>query len=535
MLYLAEAKKQTKNFLGGYKTELKLLACQHSDQTWSALPSEEAFQTEDMGEAKDGTLWILNLSNNRSLQGAPEVAAPELVRQLQKLSRLSEKLKDQQSEIERWRESLTFQFQELNKREMDIEAKESDIEERESILSQVEQQKYEVDQAWQRLEQEREQLSHLQQQFGVLLENSPENNEVLQGLLQRLGAYPDAIPSLVEVIAEARKTSAQQQATFNQHWLVVTEAQQNLAKRQEAIAQKEELLMLHRQDLDNIYSELSKAKVHLSLEQQGISHRQQQLAQLNAEISAAEALQTNLYRLATGAMTVDKEDKIDLQHLEQLPLGELEAIVKELQADMQKLARFVNDQEEELTLQCEAVDELQTKLSEADEYSRLTLEEELNEEQERKRMLDETLIGQRRNLKERQEILLQHLKILRRRQGVIEIDDSIPNIDLDPVIQQLEVRKHKLQQERNHLEQDVQNTRQGLQQIEVMIQQLDQQHQVKRDSFKKEEEALQSLRQDIITLDLKSHLLKSMLQPLQDQLDLIKPRLEEIQALLFGD
>jgi len=69
----------------------------------------------------------------------------------------------------------------------------------------------------------------------------------------------------------------------------------------------------------------------------------------------------------------------------------------------------------------------------------------------------------------------------------------------------------------------------------VMIQQLDQQHQVKRDSFKKEEEALQSLRQDIITLDLKSHLLKSMLQPLQDQLDLIKPRLEEIQALLFGD
>lgn len=534
MLYLAEAKKQTKNFLGGYKTELKLLACQHSDQTWSALPSEEAFQTEDMGEAKDGTLWILNLSNNRSLQGAPEVAAPELVRQLQKLSRLSEKLKDQQSEIERWRESLTFQFQELNKREMDIEAKESDIEERESILSQVEQQKYEVDQAWQRLEQEREQLSHLQQQFGVLLENSPENNEVLQGLLQRLGAYPDAIPSLVEVIAEARKTSAQQQATFNQHWLVVTEAQQNLAKRQEAIAQKEELLMLHRQDLDNIYSELSKAKVQLSLEQQGISHRQQQLAQLNAEISAAEALQTNLYRLATGAMTVDKEDKIDLQHLEQLPLGELEEIVKELQADMQKLARFVNDQEEELTLQCEAVDELQTKLSEADEYSRLTLEEELNEEQERKRMLDETLIGQRRNLKERQEILLQHLKILRRRQGVIEIDDSIPNIDLDPVIQQLEVRKHKLQQERNHLEQDVQNTRQGLQQIEVMIQQLDQQHQVKRDSFKKEEEALQSLRQDIITLDLKSHLLKSMLQPLQDQLDLIKPRLEEIQALLFG-
>ena len=535
MLYLAETKKQNKNFLGGYKTELKLLACQHSDQTWSALPSEEAFLTEEMGEAKDGTLWILNLSNNRSLQGSPEIAAPELVRQLQKLSRLSEKLKDQQSEIERWRESLTFQFQELNKREMDIEAKESDIEDRESTLSQVEQQKYEVDQAWQRLEQEREQLSGLQQQFGVLLENTPENREVLQGLLQRLGAYPEAIPSLVEVIANARKTADQQQATFNQHWLLVTEAQQNLAKQQGAIAQKEELLTLHSQELDTIYSELSKAKTQLSLEQQGVSYRQQQLTQINAEISTAEALQTTLYRLATGAMTVDKDHHIDVQHLEQLPLGELEEMVKELQADMQKLARFVNDQEEELTLQCDEVDELKVKLAEADEYGRLTLEEELSEEQERKRMLDETLIGQRRNLKERQEVLLQHLKILRRRQGVVEIDDSIPNINLDPVIQQLEIRKHKLQEERNHLERDIQNTRQGLQQIEVMVQELDQQHQVKKDVFEREDREVQSLRQEIVTLDLKSKLLKSALQPLQDQLDLIKPRLEEIQSLLFGD
>lgn len=535
MLYLAETKKQTKNFLGGYKTELRLLACQHSDQTWSALPNEESYQTEDMGEAKEGTLWILNLSNNRSLQGSPEVAAPELVRQLQKLSRLSEKLKDQQSDIERWRESLTFQFQELNKREMDIEAKESDIEERESVLSQVEQQKYEVDQAWQRLEQEREQLSSLQQQFGVLLENSAENRDVLQGLLQRLGAYPEAIPSLIQVIGNARQSADQQQEAFNQQWQIVTDAQQHLKKQKEAIAKKQELLALHRQDLDSIQSELSKAKVQLSLEQQGIEFRQQQLARLNAETSAAEALQTTLYRLATGAMTVDKEYQIDLQHLEQLPLGELEEIVKALQADMQKLARFVNDQEEELTLQCEAVDELQTQLADADELSRLGLEEELSEEQERKRMLDETLIGQRRNLKERQEILLQHLKILRRRQGVVEIDESIPNIDLDPVIQQLEVRKQKLQEERRHLEQNLQNTRQGLEQIEVMIQQLDHQFQIKRDSVGKEEEEIRVSRQEVLALDLKSNLLQSALQPLQDQLDYLKPRLEEIQALLFGD
>lgn len=535
MLYLAETKKQTKNFLGGYKTELKLLACQHSDQTWSALPNEENFQTEEMGDAREGTLWILNLSNNRSLQGSPEVAAPELVRQLQKLSRLSEKLKEQQGEIERWRESLTFQFQELSQREMDIEAKESDIEERASQLSQIEQQKYEVDQAWQRLEEEREQLASLQKQFGSLLENTAENRQVLQGLLQRLGAYPEAIPSLTQLLGDACQGAEQQQRVFNEHWQIVTTTEQEFAKHQRLIQQKQELLAIHRQELESLDEELSKAKVQLTVEQQVVSNNQKLLAQLKAEISAAESLQTNLYRLATGAMSVDKDHKIDVQHLEQLPLGELEEVVKELQADMQKLARFVNDQEEELTLQCEEVDAVQARWDAADEYARLTIEQELNEEQERKRMLDETLIGQRRNLKERQEVLLQHLKILRRRQGIVEIDDSIPNIDLDPVIQQLEGRKHKLQAEKTKLEQNLQSTKQGLGDIESMIASLDQQYQAKQGNFERDRQELETLQRQVAVLEAKSGLLKNALQPLQDQLDVIKPRLIEIQSLLFGN
>ncbi len=534
MLYLAETKKQTKNFLGGYKTELKLLACQHSDQTWSALPNEENFQTEEMGEARDGTLWILNLSNNRSLQGSPEVAAPELVRQLQKLSRLSEKMKEQQGEIERWRESLTFQFQELSQREMDIESKESELEDRSRQLAQVEQEKYEVNQALAQLEEEREQLSGLQQQFGVLLDNTPENREVLQGLLQRLGAYPNAIPSLVQIIGDVRQGAEQEQTIFNQHWHIVTTAEQELGSHRGLLQQKRELLVIHRQELENLSEELSKAKVQLEVEQQVFSNNQKLLTQLKAEIGAAEALQTNLYRLATGAMGGNKDHQIDVQHLEQLPLGDLEEIVKELQADMEKLARFVNDQEEELNLQCEEVNAIQARWDSADEYSRLTIEEELSEEQERKRMLDETLIGQRRNLKERQEVLLQHLKILRRRQGVIEIDDSIPNIDLDPVIQQLEERKHKLQAERSQLEHNLQTTKQGLGEIESMIVHLDQEYQAKQTGFEGDRQEVENLQREIAVLEAKGSLLRAALQPLQDQLDVIKPRLEEIQSLLFG-
>ncbi|AIE74844.1 pilus motility taxis protein HmpF [Synechocystis sp. CS-94] len=534
MLYLAEIKKQTKNFLGGYKTELKLLACQHSDQTWSALPNEESFQTDDMGEAKEGTLWMLNLSSNRSLQGSPETAAPELVRQLQKLSRLSEKLKEQQGEIERWRESLTFQFQELSQREMEIEAKESEVEDRASQLAQVEQQKYEVDQAWQRLEGEREQLASLQKQFGAILENSTENREVLQGILQRLGAYPEAIPSLFQALANAYQSTEQQQQTFNDHWQVVTGAEQELARHRGLIQQKQELLAIHGQELEAISQELAKAKVQLTVEQQGVLNGQKLLSQLKTEIAVAESLQTNLYRLATGAMSVDKDHQIDIQHLEQLPLGALEEMVKELQADMQKLARFVNDQEDELTLQCEEVNAIQARLEAADDYGRLAIEQELNEEQERKRMLDETLIGQRRNLKERQEVLLQHLKILRRRQGLVEIDDSIPNIDLDPVIQQLEERKHKLQGEKAQLEQNLQSTKQGLGEIETMIANLDRQYQDKKANFEHDRREVEDLQKEMAALEVRANLLRGALQPLQDQLDVIKPRLQEIQTLLFG-
>ena len=436
MLYLAETKKQTKNFLGGYKTELKLLACQHSDQTWSALPSEEVFLTEELDrEAKDGTLWMLNLSNNRSLQGQPDNAAPELVRQLKKLSRLSDKIKDQQLDIDRWRESLTFQAQELGTREMDIEARESEIEEQAAALSQVEQQKYEVEQSWQRLEAEQAQLTELKQQFGVLLENSAENRDLLQALLQRLGAYPEAISALGHAIDQTRQSSEQQQGLFNAQWEQLGQAESALRKQQEALHKRTKISSLRAQELATARIELDKAKVKLAVEQQRIANHQQLIEHLNSEIMVAEDLQTDLYRLATGSVADDKEHHIDPQHLEQMPLGGLESIVHDLQKELEKLANFVNDQEEELTYKCDEVDEIQARLNAADNYGKLSIEDELSEAQEQKKMLNETLVGQRRNLKERQTVLAQHLKILRRRQGIVEISDGIPNIDLDPAIQ----------------------------------------------------------------------------------------------------
>ena len=58
------------------------------------------------------------------------------------------------------------------------------------------------------------------------------------------------------------------------------------------------------------------------------------------------------------------------------------------------------------------------EIESASEYERLQLETEIAEENDRHIMLNRTLVGQRRNLLEREEVLSQHRAVLLRRQGL---------------------------------------------------------------------------------------------------------------------
>jgi len=532
VLYLAEVKKQVRNFLGGNKTDLRLLACQHSDQTWSALPNEEIIVTEEMDASSEGTLWMLKLASNRQLQGKPEIAAPEVVRQLQKLSRLSEKLKDQQDEIEKWKQSLTYQSQELSRREMEIEAREADTEEKELQLAQIERQKYEVDQAWQRLEQERGSLQELQQRFGGLLQATPQSLDQLQLLIHRFTSVPDFQQALNQSLSASQQSVQRQQELFNQHWKTLEGFLHSASKRQEEFRQRQDLFAIRQQELETTILELDKSKQQLLIEQGNLSSKQQLLGYLTAEIRLVDDLQTNLYRLATGALEAELEAKVDVSQLEQMPLGELEERVTHLQNDLEKLVRFVNDQEEELTLQCQEVEELERQLGQASEFDRLTLEEEWNEEQERKRMLDETLVGQRRNLKERQDILVQHLRILRRRQGIVESGDNLPNINLDPVIRQVEGRKVNLSEQHSTLEGEVRLLQENLHQIRGMVEQLEREQREKKQNLEAEEKQLTEIEREILYFQTQINLYQKTLQPLQDELDRLRPNLESLGQFL---
>lgn len=112
---------------------------------------------------------------------------------------------------------------------------------------------------------------------------------------------------------------------------------------------------------------------------------------------------------------------LDELQLRQAPLDKLEEMVFHLQQDLSDLTRLVREQEDELSVQRQKVKKLQRQTDVASEDELLHIESQLDHEQERKRMLDETLVGQRRNLEKRREILLQYQQVLESRKNTASI------------------------------------------------------------------------------------------------------------------
>jgi capsular exopolysaccharide synthesis family protein len=125
---------------------------------------------------------------------------------------------------------------------------------------------------------------------------------------------------------------------------------------------------------------------------------------------------------------ISRSLKADLSvALENMPLEDLEKIVHNLRVDLEKAARFVSEQEEELNLQHHIVAELEEKLKTASKFERMKLEIEMVSEQEKQNMLEATLVGQRQNLHKREDIYNQHWQVLRRRQSTVDNNGYKPS------------------------------------------------------------------------------------------------------------
>jgi DNA repair ATPase RecN len=232
VLYLAEVQKQKGGLLGGGKTELKLLACQRIDESWSTV-SEEVLPAEEASKFSDGVLVLVEMNPNRKVQRIQEAGRP-LVNILQNFSRQLQKFKLLEEEINQWKQSLTFQAQEFNRREMDMEERLEQLQQMEDEFQRLEVQQQQVEASRQEIEKLQTEISrnrkelqgaweHLRGEQRRLQEYSHsavlnhEQNPVLNELLAQVSTSVTLTQTVREYLNHALKVLERQQEVLNPH------------------------------------------------------------------------------------------------------------------------------------------------------------------------------------------------------------------------------------------------------------------------------------------------------------------------------
>ena len=254
MLYLAEVQKPKSGFniSGRTKAELKLLACQRSEQTWSAIPGEELVAApEEANNYSPGVLVLVDMNANRQIQSQLREAGKHLVGILQNLSRQIEKYKKEADEIESWRQSLSLQSQQLQLRQQEIYGREEDLESTraeldrltqeaqalESTLEQHELSRQELAARWENLQQKEQLLAQQQSAGGGL---SEEQVTEIRAALHQLGSSSNALnPQQLETTVTAIEVQQdlldRHQAQLQQQQQLVLETTAELDRQQQEI------------------------------------------------------------------------------------------------------------------------------------------------------------------------------------------------------------------------------------------------------------------------------------------------------------
>jgi chromosome segregation ATPase len=552
VLYLAEVQKQKGGLLttsllsSSSKTELKLLACQRTDQNWSTV-SEEVVVAEEASKLNDGALVLVELNPNRQVQRIQEAGRP-LVNILQNFSRQLEKFKLKEDEIDQWKQSLTFQAQEMNRREMDMEARleqlqqmeddfqrleaqkqevETSREEMERLRQEIERNRQELEGAWEHLRGEQRRLEEYQadSQQGKVLDE--EQSRVLSELLDRLSSRVAPTEVVRENLHLAIELVERQQATLNQHWqqmeqqrTVATQKQQEVDSLSQTLCDRQDVWQQAQSSLEHQTADL---KVNIAV----LASKQEYAQLLKEQLRNQEDLYKQIQSLAITSGNVVLSQPLDLKALENLSIEELQKLVQDLQEKFDIDSSFVHDQEQELKYKQQAIDELQQKIHQASDQDVINLEIELTEEQDLYQMLNQTLVGQRRNLLERQKLLKQHQCILLRRQGhsVANIEED-NKIDFGPLLLQSETQRQQQSQELQRLEREIEQMRTGIELAQSMIDNQSHDLQEKRQELKTMEENLQTLRTATAECWGQVNLYQEALQPIQDSLDGLRQKLQ---------
>ena len=487
--------------MGSGKADFKLLAAQRSEHDWSGVPNEELIAAPDDAPYASGVLVMLELTNNRQVKRHQE-AGRTLVGVLQNFSGLSKRFKSQGEEIEQWKESLTYQSQALNRREMEIETRQEQVEQAEANLAKIESQQQEVEAqkaevdrlqadltrksaelegAWAHLNGETQRFEECKEEFqaehqqAAVSSISDEQATQIKSSLADLGQSALSASAVASEMTTAVDSVSEYQSSLAEERQRLEQKRADLTAAQVALDEHTAGWLATKQTLAEAESKLHSTQVHVQQQQSLLSAKQDHNQLLTEQLKNQTELHQRVYELLNAADKVKLSKKVDVASLEAMVEEDLQALVSKLEKDLEKMSQFVNDQEEELQLQQDDIDLLKGKLAEANDYDQLQLETEIAEEKDRHVMLNRTLVGQRRNLLEREEVLSQHRAVLLRRQGLAaggtgaaaELEPVLDEIDklravLGEQIQTVEAESAQIQSELDSLKQARQRQQQSV-------------------------------------------------------------------------
>ncbi|MBW4552537.1 MAG: pilus motility taxis protein HmpF [Aphanocapsa sp. GSE-SYN-MK-11-07L] len=519
MLYLAEVHKKA-GFMGN-KVELKLLARQQAEQSWNAVPGDDMIATDAASDYNHGNLVLVEVSANRQVQTVQDATKP-LVVILQNFSRMKEKFRTQEEEIEGWKQSLIYQSQELTRRELEMETRQEEIQQLEVDVQDYEQKRQDLEQLRQQVETDRQAIERNRQRLEELQAAGvggldPEQVQQIEQLLHRLSAG-------IEQAQNSAPVLNQQQSLLDQHWQTLEQQQSSAQQQQAEIETQANQLQAGWQSWHQNQAALEQARIDLKVQEQTLGLKTTSQEDLNQRMQANLALQNQLRLIAEGG-AANSNSEVDYKALMQMPLNELTGVVESLRRDLAKMSSFVNDQEEELKLQQQTLEEFQRKIQRASEYERFTLEADLGAEKQSYQLLDEALQGQRQRLQERQNLLKLHESILQRRQD----PNAQSEIDLEPVVQQLATQHQQLEAELQQLEAEINQIRSGLGQLQESVSRQTAEQQAKQQELDQSASSLQARRIAIAEIWGRVNTYRETLQPLQDNLNSLRQSLSSEQ------
>jgi len=132
MLYLAQVQK--KGFLG--KAGLLLLAHQRSENAWTLASEEEIVPSAEAANFSEGVFVLVDLTSNRQIVSVKDAKAwiLEIIQSFLVTGITPAFLQQETERAEQWRQSLTLQSQELDRRALELEARREQIQALEESL-----------------------------------------------------------------------------------------------------------------------------------------------------------------------------------------------------------------------------------------------------------------------------------------------------------------------------------------------------------------------------------------------------------------